>query len=175
MSPRGKLIGLLLFSIVLADQGTKTIVDHMIPLHHSIPVIENLFNLTHIRNPGAAFGILADSKGLLRLSLLILFSLMAMAFIVTLLRRLTEKERLLVVSLTFILAGALGNLIDRIVYGEVVDFLDFYWSRYHWPAFNVADSFITVGVFLTLLRMIRSKGKDPFAVALLAFALFLHR
>jgi len=157
--------------IVLLDQGTKLIVDRSLPLNHSIPVIENLFNLTHIRNPGAAFGILADRKGILRKSFLILFSLAAIGFIIILLRRLTQGEKLLIISLTFILGGALGNLIDRIFYGEVIDFLDFYWSRYHWPAFNVADSFITVGVFLTVVRMIRSKGNDPFVVALSVFAL----
>jgi len=141
----------------------------MIPLHHLIPVIENLFNLTHIRNPGAAFGLLAGSPELLRWSSLVVFSLAAVSFIVLLLKRLTAQEKLLIISLTSILGGALGNLIDRLAYGEVVDFLDFYWKGYHWPAFNVADSFISVGVFLTVWRMIRSKGKDPFAAALAVF------
>ena len=66
-------------------------------------------------------------------------------------------------ALTFILGGAVGNLIDRILYGEVIDFLDFYWSGFHWPAFNLADSFITVGVALTFYRLIRAKGNDPFS------------
>jgi len=85
-----------------------------------------------------------------------------MGFIVILLRRLPEKENTLTIALSFILGGAMGNLIDRLLYGEVIDFLDFYWSRYHWPAFNAADSFITVGVILTLFRLIQSKDKDPF-------------
>ncbi len=86
-----------------------------------------------------------------------------MGFIIVLLRRLPEKENTLTMALSFILGGAMGNLIDRLLYGEVIDFLDFYWSRYHWPAFNAADSFITVGVILTLFRLIQSKDKDPFA------------
>ena len=86
-----------------------------------------------------------------------------MGFIIVLLRRLPEKEITLTLALSFILGGAMGNLIDRLLYGEVIDFLDFYWSRYHWPAFNAADSFITIGVLLTLFRLIQSKDHDPFA------------
>ncbi len=163
MSHKIKLIGLILTLILVLDQGTKFIVDRTIPLHHSIPVIENLFNLTHIRNTGAAFGILAGRRGWVRSSFLLFFSLLAMGFIIVLLRRLPEKENTLTIALSFILGGAMGNLIDRLLYGEVIDFLDFYWSRYHWPAFNAADSFITVGVILTLFHFIQSRDKDPFA------------
>jgi len=132
------------------------------PLNHSIPVIENLFNLTHIRNTGAAFGFLAGGNRIFRSSFLILFSILAMGFIVTLLRRLSDRETTLAIALTFILGGAIGNLIDRLLYGEVIDFLDFYWSSFHWPAFNFADSFITVGVILSLYRLITAKSGDPF-------------
>jgi signal peptidase II len=163
LSHKIKLIGLTLTLILVLDQGTKIIVDRTIPLHHSIPVIDNLFNLTHIRNTGAAFGILAGRRGWVRSSFLLFFSLVAMVFIVVLLRRLPENEKTLTIALSFILGGAIGNLLDRLLYGEVIDFLDFYWSRYHWPAFNAADSFITVGVILTLFRLIQSKDKDPFA------------
>ncbi len=162
MSHKIKLIGLVLTLILVLDQGTKIIVDRTIPLHHSIPIIEDLFNMTHIRNTGAAFGILAGKRGWVRSSFLLFFSLLAMGFIIVLLIRLPEKEKTLTVALSFILGGAIGNLIDRLFYGEVIDFLDFYWSRYHWPAFNAADSFITVGVILTLFRLIQSKDKDPF-------------
>jgi signal peptidase II len=163
LSHKIKLIGLTLTLILVLDQGTKIIVDRTIPLHHSIPVIDNLFNLTHIRNTGAAFGILAGRRGWVRSSFLLFFSLVAMVFIVVLLRRLPENEKTLTIALSFILGGAIGNLLDRLLYGEVIDFLDFYWSRYHWPAFNAADSFITLGVILTLFRLIQSKDKDPFA------------
>ena len=163
MSHKIKLIGLTLTLILVLDQGTKIIVDRTIPLHHSIPVIDNLFNLTHIRNTGAAFGILAGRSGWVRSSFLLFFSIVAMGFIIVLLRRLPENEKTLTIALSFILGGAIGNLLDRLLYGEVIDFLDFYWSRYHWPAFNAADSFITVGVFLTLFCLIQYKDKDPFA------------
>ncbi len=133
------------------------------PLYHSIPVIDNFFNLTYIRNTGAAFGFLAGSHEIFRRTFLIGFSLAAIAFILVMLRRLPDEEKLLTIALGFILSGAVGNLIDRLLYGEVIDFLDVYWGNYHWPAFNVADSFITIGVTLILFRLATSKDKDPFA------------
>jgi len=134
-------------------------------LHHSIPVIENFFSLTYIRNTGAAFGILAGSHEAIRLPVLVVFSLVAIGFILVLLKRLPSGETGLITALAFILGGAIGNLIDRIAYGEVIDFLDFYWSGYHWPAFNLADSFITIGVLIIAYYLIRAKGADPFARA----------
>ena len=163
MTAKSKLVCSLLVFIILLDQLSKIIVDRIIPLNRSIPVMEELFNLTHIRNKGAAFGIFAGSAETFRLSFLILFSALAIGFIVAMLRRLPEREKGLITALTFILGGAAGNLVDRLLYGEVIDFLDFYWSRFHWPAFNFADSFITMGVALTLYRLIRTKGEDPFA------------
>jgi signal peptidase II len=149
--------------IVVTDQITKLIVDRTMPLYHSIPVIDGLFNLTYIRNTGAAFGIFAGSAPVFRLSFLIIFSVIAIGFVVTMLRRLRADHTGLITALSFILGGAIGNLIDRVAYGEVIDFLDFYWGRYHWPAFNVADSFITIGVLITVYYLIKAKGEDPFS------------
>jgi signal peptidase II len=163
VSPKARLVVLLLLVIVPLDQATKIIVDRMLPLHESIPVIENFFSLTYIRNTGAAFGLLAQSGELFRRTFLIGFSLAAIGFIIIMLRRLPENEKVLTIALGFILAGAVGNLIDRLLYGEVIDFLDFYWNGYHWPAFNVADSFITIGVVLIMVRLATSKDADPFA------------
>ncbi len=163
MTAKSKFVCSLLVSIVLLDQASKAIVSRMIPLNHSIPVIEDLFNLTYIRNTGAAFGILSQSNALFRIPFLVLFSLFAIGFIVMMLRRLPEGEKILITALSFIMGGAVGNLIDRIFYGEVIDFLDFYWSSYHWPTFNFADSFISLGVMITLYRLVRVKGKDPFS------------
>jgi signal peptidase II len=163
LSAKGKIVFPLLVFIILLDQISKFIVDRAMPLNHSIPVIENLFNLTYIRNTGAAFGFLAGSHPAFRLPFLVLFSLVAIGFVVLMLRRLPASERGLTIALTFILGGAIGNLIDRLLHGEVIDFLDFYWSRYHWPAFNFADSFITTGVMITLYYLARAKGEDPFS------------
>lgn len=163
MTRKSKLVLGWVAFIVIADQLTKFIVDQTMPLHHSIPVIENFFNLTYIRNTGAAFGIFAGGAAIFRLPFLLLFSALAIGFIIMMLRRLPDRETGLIVALAFVLGGAIGNLIDRILYGEVIDFLDFYWADYHWPAFNLADSFITIGVLITIYRLVRAKGEDPFA------------
>jgi signal peptidase II len=163
LSRKAKLITGWLAVILILDQLTKYIVDRTIPLHHSIPVIDDVFSLTYIRNTGAAFGMLAGSAAHFRLPFLVIFSLVAIGFIIVMVRRLPPGETGLITALAFILGGAIGNLIDRVVYGEVIDFLDFYWSTYHWPAFNLADSFITVGVLITVFYLIRAKGEDPFA------------
>jgi len=158
-------IGVWLAAIVVLDQLTKLIVHRTMALHQSIPVIEGLLNLTYIRNTGAAFGIFAGSAEIFRRPFLILVSVLASVFIVTLLRRLADSERGLVIALTFVLGGAIGNLIDRVFYGEVIDFLDVYWRDYHWPAFNIADSFITIGVTIALYCFYKHEGADPFTGA----------
>lgn len=163
LTRKSKLVLGWVSCIVFADQLTKFIVDRTMPLHHSIAVIDGFFNLAYIRNTGAAFGIFAGSAAVFRLPFLILFSMLAIGFIVMMLRRLPENETGLITALAFILGGAIGNLIDRVAYGEVIDFLDFYWAGYHWPAFNLADSFITVGVLITVYYLIKAKGEDPFA------------
>ncbi|HXG53456.1 MAG TPA: signal peptidase II [candidate division Zixibacteria bacterium] len=163
MTFKAKLVWGWVVFVVFADQLTKLIVDRTMPLHHSIPVIEGLFHLTYIRNTGAAFGIFAGSAASFRLPFLVLFSVAAIIFIVVMLRRLPQEETGLATALAFILGGAIGNLIDRIAYGEVIDFLDFHWAGYHWPAFNLADSFITVGVAITAYSLVMAKGEDPFA------------
>ena len=162
MSVKTKLLLSWVTIILVLDQLTKFIVDRTMPLHHSIPVIDDLFSLTYIRNTGAAFGMLAGSAAEFRLPFLVLFSVLAIGFIVMMVRRLPDREKGLITALAFILGGAIGNLIDRLAYGEVIDFLDFYWSNYHWPAFNIADSFITVGVVITVFYLIKAKGENPF-------------
>lgn len=163
MSSKSTLVVVLVAVIVVFDQLTKFIVDRSMPLHHSIPIIEGFFSLTYVRNTGAAFGIFAGSAEIFRRPFLILVSVVAIGFIVVMLKRLRDSEMWLVTALAFILGGAIGNLIDRVVYGEVIDFLDCFWGSYHWPAFNVADSFITIGVTITLFILIKAKDRDPFA------------
>ena len=156
------VLGWLTF-IVIVDQLTKIIVDRSMPLSQSIPIVKGFFSLTYVRNTGAAFGIFAGSAEIFRRPFLIVVSLVAIGFILAMLKRLPEKERGLMTALSFILGGAIGNLIDRIFYGEVIDFLDCFWGSYHWPAFNIADSFITIGVGMTAFCLYKNKGEDPFA------------
>jgi signal peptidase II len=165
LSAKWKIVGAWVAAIVVVDQVTKAVVDRTMPLHHSIPIIDGFFNLTYIRNTGAAFGIFSGSHEVFRLPFLIGVSILAIGFILMMLKRLRDGETGLTLALAFILGGAAGNLIDRILYGEVIDFLDVYWSHYHWPAFNVADSCITIGVGITLFYLIRAKGDDPFAAS----------
>jgi signal peptidase II len=142
--------------IVLAlDQATKLYIDSSFRLHESVPVIRGLFHLTYVRNKGAAFGILADST--LRIPFFIGVSIVAMLGIIWYLRRISATQRLTRFALALIFAGAAGNLIDRIRLGEVIDFLDLFWQNRHWPAFNIADSCITVGVALLFVDIWREE------------------
>lgn len=165
MSRKWRIVVIWVAAIVLLDQATKAIVDRRMPLHYSIPIIDGFFNLTYIRNTGAAFGIFSGAHEVFRLPFLIGVSLLASGFILVMLKRLREDATGLITALAFILAGAVGNLIDRIFHGEVIDFFDVYWKQYHWPAFNIADSFITIGVAITIFYLIRAKGEDPFTAA----------
>lgn len=139
------VFGLICAVLILLDQGTKQLVLQKIPLYHSVAVVPGFFNLTHVRNTGGAFGILAG-QGIGGFLFFLIFSLVAIGIILYVYARLETKNTRLALPLPFVLSGALGNLIDRVRHGEVVDFLDFYVSSFHWPAFNVADSAICVGI-----------------------------
>ena len=134
--------------IVLLDQFTKSLVVARIPLYHSIPVIRGLFDLTHVRNTGAAFGILASLESPWRGVFLNVVALGVFAAVLIWALRSPADAGRLQTGLALILGGAVGNLIDRFRSGSVTDFLLFHIGRYEWPSFNVADSSITVGVFL---------------------------
>ncbi len=136
---------------LVLDQATKLYIDSRFALHDSVTVIEHFFNITYVRNKGAAFGILADSA--IRIPFFIAVSTLAAIGILWYIRQLREDQGLLRLALSLVFAGAVGNLIDRVRLGEVIDFLDVHWYRHHWPAFNVADSAITVGVALLLLDL----------------------
>jgi len=163
LSSKTKRVVVLLAVIVVVDQATKVIVDRSMALYQSIAIVDGFFSLTYVRNTGAAFGIFAGSAEIFRRPFLIVVSLVAIGFIFTMLRRLPDNEKGLITALAFIVGGAIGNLIDRLIYGEVIDFLDCYLGSYHWPAFNVADSFITIGVGLTIYCLYNHQGEDPFA------------
>jgi len=146
------LLALLGVTIVIVDQATKYWIVQSMRLHESIPIVPNLFSLTYIRNPGAAFGLLAGSSNAFRMVFFGVTSLFALALLGTILFRLPEKDWVGQLSIVGILGGAIGNLIDRLRFGEVIDFLDVYVESYHWPAFNVADSAITVGVACLIIH-----------------------
>jgi signal peptidase II len=139
-------------SIILLDQVTKLWVAASMRLHQSIPVVDGFFNLTYVRNTGAAFSLFADHGASFRVPFFVAASLVAVVVILTFVRQTPSSQKLALAGCAFVLGGAIGNLIDRVAYGEVIDFLDAYWGDWHWPAFNVADSFITVGVIVLLLR-----------------------
>ncbi len=141
-------------SIVAMDQISKYIVQKSIELHGSIPVISGFFNLVHTRNRGMAFGILNRPGSDLGYYVMVTATLVAVILLFFWFSRLKQKERILAPGLSLILGGAIGNLIDRIRLREVVDFLDFYAGSYHWPAFNVADSAITIGTFWVVLSLL---------------------
>ena len=150
--------------VLLFDQATKVYIDASMPLHDSIAVIPGFFSITHVRNPGAAFGFLAGASPLFRNIFFVSVTVAAILLILHYLRTSKAQDRLLAFSLSLILAGAVGNLIDRIRFGEVIDFLDVYVGSHHWPAFNVADSAISVGaviLFIELLRSDKERNSDP--------------
>lgn len=146
--------------IVMLDQATKFLVLAKLPLYDSIPVIEGFFNLTHIRNPGGAFGFMATGSQGVRNLLFVGVSIVAMGLIVYFYRSTPKTFPLLASALAMIFGGAVGNLIDRLRFGEVVDFLDVFVGVYHWPAFNVADSAITVGITIFIAHMVLGKMPD---------------
>ncbi len=154
---RYRILAIISVVILALDQATKLYVDANFRLHESMPVIRGFFNLTYVRNKGAAFGILADNA--VRIPFFITVSIVAMLGILWYIRRIRNDQKLAVFSLSLVFAGAFGNLIDRVRLGEVIDFLDVFWQRYHWPAFNVADSAITVGVTLLFIDMWREERK----------------
>jgi signal peptidase II len=161
-------LALTLF-IVVADAVTKWMIANRIDLHEAVPLIPDLFQLVHVRNTGAAFGIGSNAESALVPIVLnagaiaVFFVVVAYAF------RTAVSDRLLQTGLHLILGGAIGNLIDRFRFRYVIDFLDFYVTfggrEYHWPAFNVADSAICVGITLLFLDMRRKPDEETAAAA----------
>jgi signal peptidase II len=152
-----KWLWLAVLSLSL-DQASKLVIDNVMQLYESRNVFA-FFNLTYVHNTGAAFSFLSDAGGWQRW----LFAGLAVGMSVVIsvwLTRLKENETLIAVALSLILGGAIGNLIDRLAYGYVIDFLDVYYETWHWPAFNIADSAITVGVVLMLIDSFKPKLEE---------------
>lgn len=144
--------------VIALDQATKLLVDHSLALYDSIPLVPS-FQLTYLRNTGAAFSFLRDAGGWQRWFFITLAGVASVGISVWL-KRLPSDRRWEAGAWALVLGGALGNLIDRVAYGYVIDFLDVYYGEWHFPAFNVADSAITVGVGMLLLDAYLTARKD---------------
>jgi signal peptidase II len=151
------LIALL---VIALDRLTKWTIARSLSLHDGIQVIPGFFRIIHAENPGAAFGIFADSPSPWKVGMLILFSVIALLIVTALLWKNCHTLTITGVGLSLILGGAIGNLWDRLVSGHVVDFLLFYVGRYQWPAFNVADSTIVVGAGLLVFEILFTKSSS---------------
>ena len=155
------LLTAIAVTVIVLDQATKYWITESMRLHESISVVPNLFSFTYIRNPGAAFGLLAGSSNAFRTVFFGVTSLFALTLLGTILVRLPDRDWIGQVSIAGILGGAIGNLIDRLRFGEVIDFLDVYVESYHWPAFNVADSAISVGVVCLIIHFALERKEAP--------------
>lgn len=153
---------LLSLLVLVADQWSKWAVEQYLPFHQPMKIIPGLLNFTHVQNSGVAFGMFAangDSRGTLILTLL---GLVALVVVGVYFWRTANEDRLMLTSLALILGGAVGNLLDRIASGSVTDFIDAYLGTYHWHTFNVADSAITIGIFLMAVEILLA-GRKPVA------------
>lgn len=161
MTPKLRIGLSAFFAVLFLDQFTKWMVIQNLSYSDRVPVIEGFFYLTHVRNTGAAFGLFADAPEMLRLIFFIGVTLVALGIVVSFFLQLAPGDRLAGLALGMIQGGAVGNLVDRIVHREVVDFLHFrLWGGYSWPDFNVADSAIVVGVGILVLELLASEGED---------------
>ena len=156
---RDKFLRLLIVSgiTVVLDQLSKFIIVTRLEFGDNITVIPGLFNITHALNPGGAFGIFAQNSQWVRVLMLLVVSIIAVGFIIYLYFGVPETHPMLANALALILGGAIGNLIDRVRRGVVVDFLDCYVNQHHWPAFNVADSAICIGVGIFIAHIVLNK------------------
>ncbi|MGA1843555.1 MAG: signal peptidase II [bacterium] len=139
-------------SVLILDQVTKYLVRSFMHPCVNVSVIPGFFDLVYVMNRGGAFGMLSTLPSCLRVIIFIGFSLIAIAALVVVYWK-SHSAPSLRIAIAFLLAGAIGNLVDRLQWGMVVDFLDFYVGRYHWPAFNVADSAICIGLGLVILNL----------------------
>ncbi len=159
LRPQYKLFLPLTAGVLFFDQVSKAAVSSALKMHEIRPIIHGLLNLTRMHNTGAAFGLLAGQVSPVRTLFFLAVSFFAIGVVLWMLLRLSPSQKVELVALSLILGGALGNVVDRARLGEVVDFIDIYYRNYHWPAFNVADSAISIGVILLLWCVVFVKEK----------------
>jgi signal peptidase II len=153
-TPPRRLDVLLPISIIAIDQLTKALVRATLPLHTSVTFVPGFIDFTHVRNTGAAFGILNTAEFPFKTVLIAVIATAALIGVGVYAASLAHHQLVARIGLALIIGGAAGNLIDRIAVGSVVDFVDVYWRNYHFWAFNVADSAISVGVAIMILDML---------------------
>jgi signal peptidase II len=149
-----KMVVCISLFVVILDQITKALIRSSVALHESMSLLPFL-DITHLRNRGAAFGMLNELPDTVRMPLFVLILVVAVVAIFAFLKRAESRHKIMVISLSLILGGAIGNSIDRFRLGYVTDFIDFHWfgnPKYHWPPFNVSDAAITIGVILILFE-----------------------
>ncbi len=147
--------------VILLDQVTKSYIASTMVLYDSWVVIKGFMSITYVRNPGAAFGFLAHASPLFRSIFFVFVSVLAIGLIFYYLVKSRSDEPGLIFSLSLVLGGAFGNLIDRLRFGEVVDFIDVYLKTYHWPAFNVADTAISLGAMIMIIEVFKQRSDKP--------------
>jgi signal peptidase II len=147
---RNKYINLILIAglIVITDQITKFLILKGVSLYESITIIPGLINIVHVQNNGIVFGIFRGINSNIQQIILLIASLFGSSLVLYFYINMNQNYRMMITGFALIFGGALGNLVDRIRLGRVVDFIDIYYKDYHWPAFNVADSSITIGVLI---------------------------
>lgn len=148
------IILIITLPVIVLDQLSKFYIQKTMKLHQTIKVIDGLFDITYVLNKGAAFSFLADKPAAFTAPFFIIISVIAIGIIGFLFYQTKKNDYVSLIAFGLLLGGSIGNLIDRIRYGAVTDFLDFYIQQYHWPAFNVADSAITTGISLFLFSLI---------------------
>jgi signal peptidase II len=141
-------------AVIFLDQVSKGLVLQKLSVHARIPLVEGLFNLVHVRNRGMAFGLMNRAESGWMFYALVAATIAAIALLFFWFTRLEQNNKRITTGFSLIIGGAIGNLIDRVRLGEVIDFLDFHIHRYHWPAFNIADAAITVGTFWVALHLL---------------------
>lgn len=147
--------------IIILDQFTKHHIQKALRLNESIVVIDDFFSLTYIRNPGAAFGFFANQTAQFRSVFFLSVSAVALTLLIFFFLQAPKEDLSALIAISLLFGGAVGNLLDRLRMGEVVDFLDFYIGQFHWPAFNVADSAITIGISLLMFNLFLQKKEFP--------------
>ena len=147
--------------VVVLDQWTKWLVEVHLPWHLAQPIVPGFLNLTHVRNTGVAFGLFAADGVSTASWTLTALGLLALGAVGVYFWIASPRDRGLLVALSLVVGGAVGNLIDRVASGAVTDFIDVYFGAHHWPSFNVADSAISIGIVLMAIDSLRARKASP--------------